>query len=93
MFNRGDKMMINAIVALYTLRKHYDGNITFYLQPPCSDTEEFKKSLRQFNCDIVELEGKDEYKTLVQMEQKVPQSCPEYFVYTKLFNTCFTIKK
>ena len=40
MFNRGDGMMINAIVALYTLRQHYDGDITFYIQPPCFQTVE-----------------------------------------------------
>ena len=65
MFNRGDAMMINAIVALYTLRQHYDGNVTFYVQQPCSCMEEFKKSLGHFNCDIIELENKPEYKTLV----------------------------
>ena len=65
MFNRGDSMMINAIVALYTLRQHYDGDITFYVQPPCSCMEEFKKSLKYFDCNVVELPDKSEYKTLV----------------------------
>lgn len=65
MFNRGDAMMINAIVSLYTLRKHYDGNITFYVQPPCSCMKEFKKSLKHFDCNIIELEDKSMYKTLV----------------------------
>ncbi|MFW5804542.1 MAG: hypothetical protein ACOCWG_04870, partial [bacterium] len=58
-------MMINAIVALYTLRQHYHGNITFYVQPPCSCMEEFKKSLKHFDCNVVELKDKSEYKTLV----------------------------
>jgi len=65
MFNRGDFMMINAIVALYTLRKHYEGDITFYVQKPCSCMNEFKKSLEYFNCNVVEIEDKSDYKTLV----------------------------
>jgi len=65
MFNRGDSMMINAIVALYTLRQYYDGDITFYVQPPCSCMDEFKKSLRYFGCNVIELEDKSDYKTLV----------------------------
>jgi len=75
MFNRGDSMMINAIVALYTLRQHYSGEITFYVQFPCSCMEEFKKSLEYFNCNVVELDDKSEYKTLV-MKNSLFQNPP-----------------
>ena len=34
MFNRGDKMVVRAMVALYSLRKYWDGNISFYLEDP-----------------------------------------------------------
>ena len=65
MFNRGDRMLVRALVCLYSLRKHYAGNVTFYVQKPCEGMEEFVKSLKFFNCDVVRLPEKNEYKTLV----------------------------
>lgn len=65
MFNRGNKMIIHALVSLYSLRKHYQGDVTFYVQNPCDCMEEFKKSLGFFSCNVVHLEDKNEYKTLV----------------------------
>lgn len=65
MFNRGNRMLIHALVSLYSLRKHYQGNVTFYVQNPCDCMEEFKKSLAFFNCNVIQLEDKNEYKTLV----------------------------
>jgi len=65
MYNRGDKMLVRALTALYSLRKYYQGNITFYVEPPCPCMEEFIKSLEHFNCNVVLLKEKHEYKTLI----------------------------
>ena len=65
MFNRGSKMLIHALVSLHSLRKHYNGDVTFYVQNPCDCMDEFKRSLSCFNCNVVQLEDKNEYKTLV----------------------------
>lgn len=65
MFNRGDRMLVRALVAVHSLRKFYTGNITFYVQNPCSCMEEFIKSLEILGCNVVKLEDKNEYKTLV----------------------------
>lgn len=64
MFNRGEKMLINALVALYSLRKHYQGEITFYVENPTPI--EFDESIKTFNCNVVRLETKHEMKTLVR---------------------------
>ena len=53
MFNCGTDMLVRAIVALNTIRKHYDGNITFYVEDPCPT--EFQQVLREFNCGIIHL--------------------------------------
>jgi hypothetical protein len=66
MFNRGDKMLVRILVALYSLRKHYDGNITFYIENPCSCMDELEQSLKYFKCDVVRIPEKHEYKTLVR---------------------------
>lgn len=58
MFNCGTEMIIRALVALYSIRKHYNGAITFYVEDPCPI--EFEQALRGFNCDVVHLqESKD----------------------------------
>jgi hypothetical protein len=46
-------MLIRAMVALYSIRKHYNGLITFYVEDPCPI--EFEQVLRHFNCEIVHL--------------------------------------
>jgi len=66
MFNRGDRMMVNLLVSLYSLRKHYGGNVTVYLENPCSSPLELDESLKHFGCDIIHLEDKHEFKTLVR---------------------------
>ena len=64
MFNRGDKIVVRAIVALYTLRQHWSGPITFYVENPYP--KEFDEVLKYFNCDIVHNEERHDYKTLVR---------------------------
>ena len=34
LFNRGEKCVIRAIVALYSLRKYWKGDVTFFLEDP-----------------------------------------------------------
>jgi len=53
MFNCGTEMIIRAIVALYSLRKHYSGPITFYVEDPC--LPEFEKVLTDFGCNVIHL--------------------------------------
>lgn len=64
MFNRGPKMLINALVALYSLRKHYQGPITFYVEDPTPS--EFDQAIKNFDCNVVRLDTKHEMKTLVR---------------------------
>lgn len=64
MFNRGGKCIVRAIVCLYSLRKHYDGPVTFYLEKPYP--ESFDEVCKYFNVDIVYNEEKHELKTLVR---------------------------
>jgi hypothetical protein len=63
MFNKGTKMLINALVALYSLRKHYSGNITFYIEDPMP--VEFENSLKYFDCNIIRNETRNDLRTLV----------------------------
>jgi hypothetical protein len=58
MFNCGTDMIIRAIVALYSIRKFYNGAITFYVEDPCPI--EFEKVLKDYNCEVIHLnESKD----------------------------------
>lgn len=63
-FNRGDGCIVRAIVALYSLRQHWNGPITFFLEKPYP--EEFDKVCEYFNVDIVHNEEKHQLKTLVR---------------------------
>ena len=64
MFNRGPNMVVRAMVTLYSLRKHYDGAITFYIEQPTP--KEFEDALTYFKCDIVHNEQRNDMKTLVR---------------------------
>lgn len=64
MFNRGPNMVVRALVAVYSLRKYYSGDITFYIEEPTP--QEMGDSLRGLGCNIVRLETKHEMKTLVR---------------------------
>uniref|UniRef100_A0A6M3LQK4 Uncharacterized protein n=1 Tax=viral metagenome TaxID=1070528 RepID=A0A6M3LQK4_9ZZZZ len=64
MFNRGEKCLVRAIVCLYSLRKYYDGKVTFFLETPYP--KEFDDVCKYFNVDIVHNEEKHELKTLVR---------------------------
>jgi lipopolysaccharide biosynthesis glycosyltransferase len=64
MFNRGEGIVLRAIVALFSLRKHYDGPITFYVEDPYP--HEFDEVLKYFKCDIIHNEIRHDYKTLVR---------------------------
>lgn len=64
MFNRGSAIVVRAIVSLYSIRKHYDGDITFFVEDEYP--HEFDDVLRYFNCNIVHLDKKHEFKTLVR---------------------------
>jgi hypothetical protein len=64
MFNRGPNCIVRAIVALETLRRHWNGPITFYLEDPYP--HEFDDVCRLYGVDIVHIEKNHNYKTLVQ---------------------------
>ena len=64
MFNRGEQCIIRAMVCLYTLRKYWDGPVTFYLETPYP--KEFDDACKYFDVDIIHNEEKHEYKTLVR---------------------------
>lgn len=63
LFNRGYKCIVRAIVTLYTLRKHWDGNVTFFLEDPYP--KEFENVCKYFNCNIVHVSN-PESKALVR---------------------------
>jgi len=64
MFNRGEKCLIRAIVCLYTLRQHWDGPVTFYLEHPYPKA--FEDVCKCFNVDIIRNEEKQDMKVLVR---------------------------
>ena len=64
MFNRGDGCIVRAIVALETIRRHWSGPITFYLEDPYP--HEFDDVCKLYNVDVVHNEEKHELKTLVR---------------------------
>ena len=64
LFNRGDKCVVRAMVCLYTLRQHYDGPITFFLEDPYP--HEFDEVCKYFNCDVVHNEINHNIKALVR---------------------------
>ena len=72
MFNRGDGIVVRAIVTLYSLRKHYDGPITFFVEQPYPS--EFDEVLKHFNCDIVHNDVKHDYKILVRKNSMFEKS-------------------
>jgi hypothetical protein len=71
-FNRGEKMIVRAIVALYSLRKHYDGEITFFLEDPYP--KEFENVCKFFNVNVVINETNHEVKTLTRKNQTLLNS-------------------
>lgn len=63
MFNRGTGCIVRAIVCMHTLRQHWDGPVTFYIE----DTpKEFEDVCHHFHVDIIHNEFKPEYKTLTR---------------------------
>lgn len=51
MYNRGSKCVVRSIVCLYTLRKHWNGPVTMFLEHPYP--EGYEKVLKEFNIDII----------------------------------------
>lgn len=66
MFNKNKKCTVRALVALYTIRKYYNGPITFFIE---TSPEGFNDSVRYFGCDVVELEENTKLKTLIRKTQ------------------------
>ena len=64
LFNRGSKMVVRAIVTMYSLRKHWDGPVTIYLEEPYP--KELEQACKKFNVDVVRNDKKHEYKTLIR---------------------------
>lgn len=64
MFNRGPNMVVNSLITLYSLRKYYNGNITFYIEEPTP--VELEESLKFFDCNIIHNEKRHDLKTLVR---------------------------
>jgi len=71
MFNKGDKIVVRAIVALYSLRKWYDGPITFFVE---QYPKEFDEVLKYFKCDIVHNDLNQNYRVLVRKTEMFKNS-------------------
>jgi hypothetical protein len=63
-FNRGEKCLVRAMVALYTLRKHWNGDVTFFLEDPYP--HEFDDVCKYFNVNIIHCEENPNVKALVR---------------------------
>ena len=66
MFNKNEKCIVRALVSLYTIRQHYDGPITFFIE---TSPNGFKESVEYFGCNAIELEENTELKTLIRKTQ------------------------
>jgi lipopolysaccharide biosynthesis glycosyltransferase len=64
MFNRGSGCIVRAIVCLETLRRHWDGPVTMYLEDPYP--HEFDEVCKKYNVDVIHNEENHELKTLVR---------------------------
>jgi hypothetical protein len=65
LFNRGSRMIVQAIVCLHSLRKHYDGKVTIFLESNTYPLE-FEEICRSLEIDIVRLEERPDLPVLVQ---------------------------
>ena len=65
MFNCGTKHLVRAIVCLYSIRKHYNGNITFFIEESTTP-KEFDGVCKYFNVDIVKLSDDPSTETLIK---------------------------
>ena len=66
MFNRGEQMIVRILVSLYSLRKFYSGNVSFYVENPCPCSNELDGALKYFGCNIIHLPDRHDYKTLIR---------------------------
>ena len=82
MFNRGPKMVVRALVALYSLRKHYDGNITFYIEDPTPP--ELDECLKCFNCNVIHNKTRHDLKTLVRKSSLLEDPPYDYTLWMDL---------
>lgn len=64
MFNRGSECVVRAIVCLYTIRKQWNGPITFFVEEPYP--KEFDEACKFFGADVIHNEKNHELKTLVR---------------------------
>jgi len=72
MFNRGEGCIVRSFIALYTLRQHYQGPVTMFLEE--SYPHEFEETCKYFNVDIVHNPKRHEVRTLIRKT--------ETFMYT-----------
>jgi hypothetical protein len=64
LYNRGEKCIVRAIVALHTLREHWDGSVTFFLEDPYP--HEFAEVCQLYDVNVIECEAHPDTKTLVR---------------------------
>ena len=72
MFNKGFACIVRAMVCLYSLRKYYNGNITFYLENPYP--KEFEEVCKYFKCDIIVNDEKENIKVLARKTEMFKNS-------------------
>jgi len=63
MFNKNQKCVVRALVSLYTIRKFYDGPITFFIE---TSPDGFDTSVKEFGCDVIYNDDNKDLKTLVR---------------------------
>ena len=64
LFNKGEKCIVRAIVALYSIRQQWDGDITFFLEEPYP--HEFDEVCKYFNVNVVHCNPNNNVKVLVR---------------------------
>ena len=68
MYSCGTKCITRAIVCLYSLRKFYDGPVTFFIEEPTTP-KEFVDVCKYFKADVVKLPGDPTKGALVKKTQ------------------------
>lgn len=67
LFNKGDKCTVRALVALHSLRKWWNGNVTMFLEEPYP--QEFETACKHFNVNIVKNKQNNNFSVLVRKTQ------------------------
>lgn len=64
LFNRGNGMIVRAIVTLNSLRRYWDGPVTFYLEPPYP--KEFEQVCKYYKVNVIKNDHRPDMPVLIR---------------------------